>query len=282
LKISVMHTNLRKPFDEVLELAGELELDGLHIACGGPLDARTCSSADRKAVLKQLKDHHLECSAVCCWGGEVDLGETEHHAVNIAWGKQVLQMAIDLDCTIWMGHVGVMPHDTSAPTWQAFVDATGELARYAESLGACLAMETGPEPPRIMKALIETVGGTGLRVNYDPANLVLWPPILIERGVIDREYDKDWAIGEWQPVDGVKTIGQYIVHTHAKDAMVDEAGKRKEVPLGEGFIEWPRYLRLLQEQGFDGYLAIERETGADPVGDIRRAATFLRGQLAAL
>jgi sugar phosphate isomerase/epimerase len=41
-------------------------------------------------------------------------------------------------------------------------------------------------------------------------------------------------------------------------------------------VDWPRYVALLQEQGFDGYYAIEREVGDDPVGDITRAVRFLQ------
>ncbi len=282
MKISVMHTNLRRPFDEALQIARELELDGIHLSCGGEFDARTLDQAGRRATLQKIRSHGLEISALCCWGGQVDLGEPEKHPENIAWGKQVLEMSVDMEAPIWMGHIGVMPQDTADPTWQPFVDACGELARYGEKLGACLAMETGPEPPRVMRRLIETVNSPGLRVNYDPANLVLWPVILIDRGKAPGPYDKAQALAEYQPVEGVATLGQYIVHTHAKDALVHPDGKRQEVPLGTGFVDWQRYLRLLQAQGFDGYLAIERETGEDPVGDIRRAATFLREQLALL
>lgn len=282
MKISVMHSNLRKPFDEVLQIAGELELDGLHLNCGGEFDARTMTTSERKAALKKIKDHGLEISALCCWGGGVDLGEAEHHPENIAWGKKLLEMAVDMESPIWMAHVGVMPWSTDDPRWQAFVDATGELARYGETLGACLAMETGPEPARIMQRLIETVDSPGLRANYDPANLILWPVILIERGKMAGPYDKDRALAEFEPTEGVKRLGQYTAHTHAKDALVHPDGKRQEVPLGQGFVDWPRYLTLLKEAGYDGYLAIERETGEDPVGDIRRAASFLREQLAAV
>ncbi|NUQ01035.1 MAG: sugar phosphate isomerase/epimerase [Armatimonadetes bacterium] len=282
MKISVMHSNLRKPFDETLELCAELGLDGVHLNCGGELDARTTSTTDRQAILKKIRGHGLEVSALCCWGGQVDLGEREHHAENIAWGKKLLEMSVDMESPIWMAHVGVMPWETTDPRWQAFVDAAGELARYGESLGACLAMETGPEPARIMQRLIETVGSSGLRANYDPANLILWPVILRERGIIAEPYEKERALAEFEPVEGVKRLGPYTVHTHAKDALVDEQGKRKEVPLGQGFVDWQRYLGLLKEAGYDGYLAIERETGEDPVGDIRRAATFLREQLALL
>ena len=66
------------------------------------------------------------------------------------------------------------------------------------------------------------------------------------------------------------------MHTHAKDALVHPDGKRQEVPLGTGWVDWPRYVGYLREAGFDGYFAIERETGEDPVGDIQAAVDFLR------
>lgn len=281
MKISVMHSNLKRPFDEVLDLCVELGLDGIHYSCK-ELDARTSPLSERKEYLAKIKARGLEVSALCCWGGQVDLGDREKHAENIAWGKQLLELAIDLESPIWMAHVGVMPQDPDNPRWQAFVDATGEIAAHGETLGACLAMETGPEPARVMQRLIETVNSPGLRCNYDPANLILWPAILKQRGLDDTPYVKEDAIALFEPNEGVKRLGPYIVHTHAKDALVDDAGQRKEVPLGQGFVDWQRYLGLLKEAGYDGYLAIERETGEDPVGDIRRAATFLREQLALL
>ncbi|MCC7490835.1 MAG: sugar phosphate isomerase/epimerase [Fimbriimonadaceae bacterium] len=280
MKISVMHSNLRRPFEEALDIAVELGLDGIHLSCGGELDARATDREPWRRAAQQIRDRGLEVSALCCWGGQVDLGEAEHHAENIAWGKQLLEMCATFETRIWMAHVGVMPHDASGPKWQAFVDATGELARYGESLGCCVAMETGPEPPRVMRQLIETVGGTGLRANYDPANLILWPVILREWKLVETPYDQAAALAEFMPTEGAAVLGPYIAHTHAKDALTTPDGKRLEVPLGEGLVDWQRYLRLLHEAGFDGYLAIERETGADPVGDIRRAATFLREQLA--
>lgn len=46
---------------------------------------------------------------------------------------------------------------------------------------------------------------------------------------------------------------------------------------GEGWVDWPRYLEYLQQAGYDGYFAIKREVGDDPVGDVRQAVEFLRG-----
>ena len=54
------------------------------------------------------------------------------------------------------------------------------------------------------------------------------------------------------------------------------------MPLGEGDVPWPRYLKTLKDIGYDGYLTIEREVGENPAADIAVAATFLREQLAKL
>ena len=81
-------------------------------------------------------------------------------------------------------------------------------------------------------------------------------------------------------------------HTHAKDGiclMRHEGGANDflELPLGQGGVVFPYYLRALDEIGYEGYLTIERELmkkqGAkieilegDRIGDIRQAVQFLR------
>ena len=49
----------------------------------------------------------------------------------------------------------------------------------------------------------------------------------------------------------------------------------KEVPLGDGEVDWANYIKALKEIGFDGFLTIERECGDDPVADIKKAVSFL-------
>ena len=128
-----------------------------------------------------------------------------------------------------------------------------------------------------------------MRVNFDPANLVMC--------VDDR------------PEEALKYLGKYVVHTHAKDGImlqkkVDEAIKINanalqldedakkhaqmiemgekfiELPLGQGDVDFDVYLPALRNTGFDGFLTIEREVGDDPVADISMAVGFLREKLA--
>ena len=276
LKISVMLGNLKMDPDDGMKEVVEMGVPGLHISCGGgPFAPSSLDAAGRKKLVDHISSLGLEISAISAWGGNVDLCESEGAEENVANGRDLLALATDLGCGIWQAHVGIMPRETSDPTWQVLVDNMGQIAEHGEKVGACLAIETGPEPPFVVKRLIDTIGSEAIRVNYDPANLILWPPGLVARGLAES-YDKEEAMRDFMPTEGVKLLGEYTVHTHAKDALVHEDGQRQEVPLGTGWVEWKRYVDLLREAGYDGYFAIERETGEDPVGDIRRAVDFLR------
>ena len=275
LKIAITLSSLRMEPYEGMNKAVELGVSGLHISgVGGPFAPENIDAAGRKELVKHISSLGLEISAIVAWGGQVHLEEAEGHPENIAWARRLLDLAADLECGICMAHVGIMPEDTQELGWQNMVAAMQEIAEYGEQVGACLAIETGPEPPRVLKRLIDTVGSEAIRVNYDPANLIIWPALLGEKR--GEEYDQQRALDDFQPVEGAKLLGPYVVHTHAKDALVHPGGKYQEVPLGEGWVDWPRYIRYLEEAGYDGYFAIEREVGEDPVGDIQRAVDFLR------
>ena len=49
----------------------------------------------------------------------------------------------------------------------------------------------------------------------------------------------------------------------------------EEKPLGDGNVPFPAYLAALEEIGYKGFLTIERECGATPEADIRKAVRTL-------
>ena len=50
----------------------------------------------------------------------------------------------------------------------------------------------------------------------------------------------------------------------------------KEVPIGEGQVDWVKYIAALKDIGYDGFLTIERECGDDPCADIALAANYIK------
>lgn len=275
LKIAVMLSSLRMEPMAGFEKIAEMGVTGVHLGVGsGQFHPDNLSKQDRKDLLRHLDSLGLEVSAVSAWGGNVHLEEDDCTAA-IADAKKFLELAADLECGIWQAHVGIMPEDVNDPGWANHVRHHQEIARAGEALGACLAIETGPEPPYVLKRLIETVDSEAIRINWDPANLILWPAKYAQEA--GEEYDRQKWMDLYQPVEGLKLVGEYVVHVHAKDALVLPDGKGQEVPFGTGWVDWDRFISILHDDyDYDGYFAIEREVGENPVADIQTAVDFLK------
>ncbi len=275
MKIAIIPTTGGGDPDRGLEIAVELGVDGVHIgAYGGPWDLENKTSAERAEILNHIKSFGLEVSALIGWGGNVDLGEEENLAENIAWGKRLNETARDMAGGLWMAHAGIAPEDEGSPRFRRFRDSLAEIAAHGESIGATLALETGPEPPRIVKRLMDDINSTSLRVNFDPANLLLWPPIIAKSHGVD--FDFEAAMKDFDPVEGLRILAPYVVHSHGKDSVLRQDGSAEEVPLGTGMTNWPQLHEIFKEHGYTGYYAIERECGEDAMGDVRKAVEFLR------
>lgn len=192
-------------------------------------------------------------------------------------GPKIVDLALELGSNIVTTHIGVVPRDKTSRTYKVLQEACNELAEYAHSQGAYFAIETGPETATSLKDFLDSLSSKGVAVNMDPANLVM-------------------VTGD-DPVKAVYTLRDYIVHTHAKDGiMLKQTDPKliydffaeggigdlrldeyfKEVPLGQGQVDFKAYLAALRDIGFSGYLTIERETGPDPLEDIRQAISYLR------
>jgi sugar phosphate isomerase/epimerase len=259
-----------------MEAAVQLGVEGVHIgACGGPLDLEHRTSAERREVLKRIQGYGLTVSALIGWGGQVDFGEEQGWRENIEWGKRLNEVAVDMAGGLWMAHVGIMPDDRRQPLWARFREALGEIASHGRRVGATLALETGPEPPRVVRSMIEEINSPALRVNFDPANLLLWPPHIAKRHNLPFDYDA--AIRDFDPVEGLRTLIPYVAHVHAKDSVLRRDASREEVPLGTGMTNWPALHKIFCANGYKGFYAIERECGANAMDDVRKAVTFLRG-----
>lgn len=271
--IGVMLDSFRKPPKEALLLAAASGADGIQLyATHGELAPESMDAAARRDFRSRTADAGLKISAVC---GDLGCGFA-NAALNpelIRRSKLIMELAKELGTDIVTTHIGVVPADKKAERYAIMQDACGELARYADALGSHFAVETGPERSEVLKEFLDGLGSKGVAVNFDPANLVM-------------------VAGE-RPETAVKNLGEYIVHTHAKDGRQifyrdpevifglkpDDGIKQpsfEELPLGEGDVNFPQYLTALEATGYRGYLTVEREVGNDPCGDINKAVKYLR------
>lgn len=278
MKLGVITDCFKKSHAEGIALAAELGLDGVQIyATTGSFSPDTLSAADKAEYKKLLSEKGLVVSALCGDMGGYGFEREADNPERIRKTKEIIDLAAEFGSSVVTTHIGVIPADKTNPRYKVMLDALTECGIYAASRGVTLAIETGPEMAATLLSFIEdTKGGVG--VNLDPANFTM-------------------VTGQ-DAVRAVYMLKDHIVHTHLKDGrMLDKEQSPEEVyhafavggvdalnackgfielPVGEGDVDWIRYIAALKEIGYDGFLTVERECGDDPSADIKGAVDFVK------
>jgi sugar phosphate isomerase/epimerase len=168
------------------------------------------------------------------------------------------------DVTVKLGvryltmHAGFI--DESDPSYsEKFFERIKSLADAADEKNLMLLLETGQETAEELRNFMTELDHSAIGVNFDPANIIL--------------YDKG------NPIEAVRILAPWVKHIHIKDAnRTTQPGTwGAEVPWGDGQVQPEAFLKTLEEIGFDGALAIEREAGDNRFGDVKLAAERLGG-----
>lgn len=161
--------------------------------------------------------------------------------------RRFARLASELELPLLSWHAGRMGDEA----W--FLDQLGETARFFARQGVALALETGQESAERLHAGLRALAEPSLGVNFDPANFVL--------------HASD------DPCAALELLAPRVRQLHVKDALPPErAGEwGREVPFGDGVVDWPGIFERLRARGLVVDLMIEREAGDQREQDIRRA-----------
>lgn len=277
LKIGVMIESFRLGVKRGIEKAAEIGADGFQIfATSGEIAPENLSWSGRADFLHLVESLNLKISALCGDFGGHGLGRAADNNWKVKKTKKIMDLARDLKTNVVTTHIGVISQDDNSQAWRIMQEACEDLGKYGDEIGIYLAIETGPEKVETLRKFLESLKSESIKVNYDPANLVM-------------------VTGD-DATAGVHILKDYIVHTHAKDGVrlkpiepqvvydyFAEGGIEnlrleeyfKEKPLGQGDVDFDTYIGALREIGYDGFFTIEREVGDDPLADIIKAKNFL-------
>src|SRR5579862_417712 len=182
----------------------------------------------------------------------------EYRAARIAQIKKTSDFAKECGVPAVQTHCGFIPENPNDPIYQEAVDALRAVAAYCKQNGQSFRCETGQETPITLFRAIKDTGLDNIGVNFDAANLILY--------------------GKANPVDALDILGPLVRGVHAKDGLYPTNGKQlgHEVPIGEGRVNFPAFIKKLKEVGYRGPLTIEREiSGAKQAEDIRASKAYL-------
>ncbi len=272
--IGVIIDSFRTDITTAVKKAADVGAQGFQVyATHGEMSPESMNATKISEFKKLVSDNGLCISALCGDLGGGGFCFADRNPEKIEKSKRIIDLAKELNTNVVTTHNGVVPEDKTLDRYKVMQEACFELSRYADSIGAHFAIETGPETSAVLKEFLDSLGSTGVGVNLDPANLVM-------------------VTGD-DPAGAVYNLRRYIVHTHAKDGkqiffkdpeiiyglkkdVIITEDSFLEVPLGEGQVNWEKYLAALDDIGYKGFLTIEREVGDDPEKDIRKAVEFLK------
>jgi sugar phosphate isomerase/epimerase len=257
---------------ELRRLLDELAINVAQIACGDPHHAswdegdampeaaRASGIAFTGAMLGFPGEDYTTPQTIQVTGG---FGNPAHRAERLERFRWALDRTVALGLSDLMLHAGFLP-EPDDPARAALLDTLAHAAQLAREQGITLAFETGQETADLLRRTLDDLKSPNLKVNFDPANMLL--------------YDKG------DPIRAVAILGPDIRSVHVKDARRPKAPGQwgEEVPLGQGEVNIRRFLQALRDVGYTGPLIIEREVGdqAARLRDVAHGLALLRECLA--
>jgi sugar phosphate isomerase/epimerase len=269
LAIGVCSWSLQvKSVPELKRLLGRLGIDVVQIACGDPHHAaweegehlpevaRSAGFRMTGAMLGFPGEDYTTPQSIQNTGGFGDPATRPPRLERFRWA---LERTRALGLTDLMLHAGFLP-EPGDPDRKPFLDTLGRVGDLAQAQGITVAFETGQETADLLRRTLDDLRCPNLKVNFDPANMLL--------------YDKG------DPLRAVAILGPDIRSVHVKDAIRPRTPGTwgEEVPLGQGQVNIRRFIQTLQQVGYHGPLCIEREVGnqEERLADVAHGVRYLR------
>jgi L-ribulose-5-phosphate 3-epimerase len=257
-----------KSIPELRRLLDSLGVDVIQIACGDPVHAswdegeempaaaRAAGFRITAAMLGFPGEDYTTPQTIKETGGFGNPATRRERMERLQWA---LRRAKELDTDLLTLHAGFLP-EPSDPDRRAFLDTLGQAAALAKEQGVTLGFETGQETADLLRRTLDDLKCDNLKVNFDPANMLL--------------YD----MGD--PIRAVEILGPDICSVHCKDAIrpTTKGEWGQEVPLGEGQVDMRAFVDALKRAGYRGSLVIEREVGTQEqrVADVAHGIRLLQ------
>jgi L-ribulose-5-phosphate 3-epimerase len=257
-----------KSVPELRGLLDRLGIDVVQIACGDPHHA-AWEEGDRLPEAARAAGFRMTGAMLGFPGEDYTTPQTIQHtggfgnpatrSERLERFRWALERTRALGLTDLMLHAGFLP-EPGDPDRRPFLDTLGQVSALAAEKGVTVSFETGQETADLLRRTLDDLKCPNLKVNFDPANMLLY-----DRG---------------DPLRAVEVLGPDIRSVHVKDANrpTTPGTWGEEVPLGQGQVNIRQFVRTLQKVGYRGPLCIEREVGNQEqrLRDVAHGINYLR------
>jgi len=188
----------------------------------------------------------------------IGLVPRQFREARVAALKQASDFARQCGIPAFETHCGFIPENPNDPLYKEAVEAIRQVAAHCRQNGQTFLYHAGQETPVTLVRTIQDVGLDNQGVGLDTANLIL--------------------CGKGHPNDALDVYGSHLKAVNAKDGLYPTDVKQlgKETPLGQGKVDFPRFLRRLQLLGYTAPIIIEREiSGPQLLPELKAGKKYL-------
>lgn len=230
------------------------------------------SAEERAALLKDIAETGVRIPSMCLSGHRKFPLGSEDPAIRqtaLDMMKKAIELAVDLGIrNIQLAGYDVYYSPGNSVTRQNFLDGLKQAVAWASKAEVMLSMEIMDHP--LMNSIsryleyAEEIPSPWFTVYPDVGNLTAW----------GNDVEKEFTRGFHK-----------VTAIHLKDTLAVSGvfnGQFKEVPFGEGCVDFPQLFRILKKLGYRGPFLIEMwtEKAEDPVAEIRKAREWMLGKMA--
>ena len=141
---------------------------------------------------------------------------------RVARTKAVSDVAQKLAIDSVACHIGFVPEDADDPLYHQLRDVTREVCDYCGANGQSFTLETGQEPAKVLLQFIADVDCSNLKINFDPANMILY--------------------GTGDPVEALDVLAHHVV-----SAKLKEIGYRGVLSIEREGVDSDEYARDIRK-----------------------------------
>ena len=237
LKKSVRVERLQLPLKRALQVASRLGAEAVELNARTEIHPKDMSRTAVRHLLKILGDLNLKVSALH-YPTRRGYQISDDLEPRIQGTQRALSLAYELGCSVVVNDIGRIP-DPTDDCWTTLIQALSDIGHHSQKAGAFLAASTGFVDGASLEDLLKALPPMAIGIDFDPGDLL---------------------IHGHSPSESIKSIGEHVLSFRAKDAVRDIAvGRGVEVQLGRGAVDWPTLFSVLEENHYQGYVAVDRQ-----------------------
>ena len=229
------------------------------------LDAIRQAPASWSNVLETFHKNNIHCDSGMfrCVGEDYSTLESIRRTGGVVpdetwqdtWetAQAAAKRASELRLKVVTFHAGFIPDEETDPVFEKLLHRIRLIADVFGANGVDVGLETGQETASTLQRFLTQLGRVNVGVNFDPANM-----LILDMG---------------DPIDALEILRPWIRQCHIKDGVrpSHSGGKGSEAVVGTGEVDWPDFLKALQQLNIPGGYFIEREAGNSRLTDIKIA-----------